>query len=230
MMPVEVSDGSMIAMRSLTNYDPSILTAVIPTLAPTVDACRISHAIATRIVVFCCTHAMQHDGFSCKTAVSTDAFKHLDDKIELTLHNFTVLPPQPHGVSSDALPAVASASHESALAASESLAEIVAAAPAAVVYELAPIDDDAVAVGRVAGGEGGVAPAAVPDASAAGGQEVNEAEEVRGRDPKQDASDAESWGSKSPDGGGLGGSQTLAQTVQARDRKADEEMVMNRTR
>ena len=59
---------------------------------------------------------------------------------------------------------------------------------------------------------------------------MNEAEEVRGRDPKQDASDAESWGSKSPDGGGLGGSQTLAQTVQARDRKADEEMVMNRTR
>ena len=172
---------------------------------------------------------MQHDGFSNKTAVSTDAFKHLDDKIELTLHNFTVLPPQPHGVSSDALPAVASASHESALAASEPLAEIVAAAPAAAVCELAPIDDDAVAVGRVAGGEGGVAPA-VPDASAAGGQEVNEAEEVRGRDPKQDASDAESWGFRSPDGGGSGGSQTLAQTVQARDRKADEEMVMNRTR
>jgi hypothetical protein len=155
---------------------------------------------------------MQQDGFSSKikTAVSTDAFKHLDDKIELTLHNFTVLPPQPTAASSDE-------DHSTQpLAASEPLAEAVlaepTAAPVVTAYQDTPINDGVVDIGLVAH--------AAPEATAVeGAQETSDC----GR------GDAESWGFKSPDSGGFMGSQTQEQIVRARDRKADEEMVIPRT-
>ena len=160
---------------------------------------------------------MQPDGFcsKIKTAVSTDAFRHLDDKIELTLHNFTVLPPQPTAASSDA-------DHSTQpLAASEPLAEAVVAeptaAPVVTAYQDTPINDGVVDIGLVAH--------AAPEATA-----VEGAQETRGQDTSDcGRGDAESWGFKSPDSGGFMGSQTQEQIVRARDRKADEEMVIPRT-
>ncbi len=144
------------------------------------------------------------DSLRAKTAVSASVFEQLDDKVELSLHNFTVIPPP--GASE--LPAASVALSE----APESDAAAVPASPQHVILAAAaaePLPDETVV-----------------DAASALQIATNHAIPLASRDAEGDAVVP---GSASPEAGDYGvasDGRRHQRTVSARDRKGDEDAVM----
>ena len=139
---------------------------------------------------------MHHaQGPASSTAVAASSFARLDHQVELTLHNFTALPP----------PAL-----EPAVSASpgDGVAAIPISAARQVIYVGADVTVAAAAVAAVA---------AVPASSVARAQPAN-------KEPES-GDDDDAWDCYAPNAGVSLDSRQQVQAVGSRDRKADENAV-----